>query len=270
MGTSQLNTISVIIPAYNAETSIIETIKSVLNQTYKTDYEIIIVDDGSTDNTRDVVKSFINRNSEIDIKLISQSNGGVACARNTGMRHATNEWIAFLDSDDEWLPDKILKQIECIKNNENVDFVGTEKVGHSTSIFGRSKSGVTKISLKEQFIAWYPPTSSYLFRKSILDKIGLMDESFRYGEDDEFLMRILKEFSGWFIAEPLVIYDHGKQGFGISGLSCNLKAMQQGQRRVIQRARDYKILNSIEFCLARIFSEIKYLRRILICRLKSL
>lgn len=90
-----------------------------------------------------------------------------------------------------------------------------------------------------------------------------MDETLRYGEDDEFLLRILKSTTGWFLAEPLVICDKGNPGFGYSGLSKNLKLMQNGQREVIKRAKQYHILNSVEYILARFYSEIKYYRRII-------
>lgn len=260
---NQNYSISVIIPAYNASKSIIEAIESVISQTYKTNYEIIIINDGSTDNTPELVTKYSDIHNYTNIKLITQKNKGVAAARNTGMKNATNKWIAFLDSDDRWLPTKIEEQIKCIQNNPNIDFIGTEKLGHTTRILWKTKTGLSKISLKEQFIKWYPPTSTYLFKTEIINKIGYMDENLRYGEDDEFLIRILNEYSGWFLAKPLVEYDHGKPGFGHSGLSKNLKKMQIGQRCVITRAKEKKILSNFEYILARVYSEIKYLRRII-------
>ena len=89
---------SVILPLYNKEKEIANTLKSVLNQTYKAD-EIIVVDDGSTDNSKEVVKKFK------DVKLIEQKNCGVSCARNRGIKEARNEYICFLDADDLWEED---------------------------------------------------------------------------------------------------------------------------------------------------------------------
>src|SRR5688572_9773107 len=97
-GPGEPGLVSVILPTYNRAYSIVETIKSVLAQTYHP-VELIIVDDGSTDNTADVIAGFAN-----DVTYIKQSNGGVASARNTGFRVARGEFIALIDSDDRWKP----------------------------------------------------------------------------------------------------------------------------------------------------------------------
>ena len=255
--------ISVIIPTYNSSKTIKKAIASVLNQTFITNYEIIIIDDGSTDSTTDIVNDIISHNPDSNFILIKQPNKGAAAARNAGMKCASNEWIAFLDSDDEWLPTKIERQIDCIKRNPEIDFIGTEKLGHITHIFGKKKVGLSKISLKEQFIKWYPSTPTYLFKRSIINEIGYMDETLKYAEDLEFLMRILSSYSCWFLAEPLIICDSGNPSFGFSGLSKNLKGMQIGQRHVIHLALMKGILSPLEFLLARLYAEIKYVRRIM-------
>lgn len=106
--------ISAIIPAYNAENTIVRAIQSVLNQTRPAD-EIIVVDDGSTDQTADAVRSFGNK-----IILICQDNAGVSVARNTGIEAACGDWIAFLDCDDEWLPEKLRLQSEHLSRNPDL------------------------------------------------------------------------------------------------------------------------------------------------------
>src|SRR5512134_3903793 len=98
--------LSVIIPAYNAEAFIADTVHSALNQTYR-DLEVIVVDDGSKDGTRDRLDAFGRR-----VRVHQQANSGVARARNAGVRLATGDWIAFLDADDLWLPHKIERQME--------------------------------------------------------------------------------------------------------------------------------------------------------------
>ena len=98
------NSISVIIPVYNRCILIERAIKSVVGQTISPD-EIIVIDDGSTDGTDEIIK-----NSYPDIILLKQENGGVGCARNNGIKNAKGTWIALLDSDDEWLPEKLEKQ----------------------------------------------------------------------------------------------------------------------------------------------------------------
>ncbi len=104
-----LPTISVVIPTYNRASCICDAVESVLSQTYLV-HEIIVVDDGSIDDTRQQLKKYSDK-----INYIYQENQGVSSARNTGIRQATGEWIAFLDSDDEWLPRKLARQVSCLK-----------------------------------------------------------------------------------------------------------------------------------------------------------
>ncbi|MHC5083841.1 MAG: glycosyltransferase family 2 protein, partial [Planctomycetota bacterium] len=106
--------ISVVIPAYNAEATVARAINSVLAQTRPAD-EIIVVDDGSTDNTAEVVRSFGEA-----VIFIQQENAGVSVARNKGIETATGDWIAFLDSDDEFLPDKLKLQCDHLVRNPDL------------------------------------------------------------------------------------------------------------------------------------------------------
>ena len=109
--------ISVIIPLYNKESAVERSVKSVLSQTYQ-NLELIVVDDGSTDNSLDVVK----RIQDDRIIIIEQENGGPSKARNTGVRHAKGEWIVFLDADDELLPRALDYFSKLVKENPNIGF----------------------------------------------------------------------------------------------------------------------------------------------------
>jgi glycosyltransferase involved in cell wall biosynthesis len=108
--------VSVVIPAYNAEQSIRQAIDSVLNQTLQPN-EIIVVDDGSTDHTAEIAKSYP------EISYVFQENGGVSAACNTGIKNVKNRWIAFIDSDDIWLPQKLELQISLLQRNPNLKWV---------------------------------------------------------------------------------------------------------------------------------------------------
>jgi glycosyltransferase involved in cell wall biosynthesis len=112
--------VSVIIPAYNAMNYLPETLKSVLRQTF-TDFEILIIDDGSSDNLVQWVSQLVDPR----IKLISQNNQGVSVARNTGITHAQGEFIAFLDADDLWEATKLEKQLHTLEDNPAVGLVYT-------------------------------------------------------------------------------------------------------------------------------------------------
>lgn len=112
--------ISVIIPLYNKAHTIVNTLKTVLNQSYK-DFEVIIVNDGSTDNGVDVINQNFN---DSRIKIINQSNAGVSAARNRGVKEAKGDWIAFLDADDEWLPEYLNTLISTLDNYPNAEIIG--------------------------------------------------------------------------------------------------------------------------------------------------
>ncbi|WP_180060328.1 glycosyltransferase family 2 protein [Acinetobacter sp. YH12135] len=112
---------SIIMPAYNAEKFISDAIKSVLSQTYK-NFELIIIDDCSLDQTVKVVQNFIAQDKRVNL-LKKQKNQGVAEARNTGLNYAKGDFVAFLDSDDKWVEDKLEKQLAVLKERNDVDVV---------------------------------------------------------------------------------------------------------------------------------------------------
>ncbi len=132
---------SIIIPAYNAAKYISQTLDSVRDQKYK-NYEVIIVNDGSKDNTEDEIKSYIDKNPEMDIHYIAQENGGVSAARYRCGQEASGDYLAFLDADDIWYPDKLTKVVELIeKNRADViyhDFVEVATDGKSCRVSART------------------------------------------------------------------------------------------------------------------------------------
>ena len=123
--------ISVVIPAYNAEKTIAATLQSVLNQTYPPS-EVIVVNDGSKDGTKERVLEFGDR-----VRLINQENSGVSAARNFGVENSNSDWIAFLDSDDLWLPEKLECQVSLLEKHEGVQWCATryfECVGENKTL----------------------------------------------------------------------------------------------------------------------------------------
>ncbi len=146
--TEQKQLVSVVIPLYNAEKYIEETMQSILNQTYQ-NIEIIVVDDGSKDQSPTIVKELQRKHPE-KVRYIHQKNQGVSVARNTGIEHANGEYVAFLDSDDLWHPSKIEKQVQSMHlNNMDACYCGYmnfyeetgEKVEHVTNFI---KGDMTK------------------------------------------------------------------------------------------------------------------------------
>ncbi len=192
--------ISVIIPAYNRVNSLARAIESVLDQTHKV-AEIIVIDDGSTDATSEVVKVYE------DVLLLRQKNMGVSSARNNGIMMASSEWIAFLDSDDTWHRDKIAKQVALHKKEPQLKFSYTDEKwihkGKETTLSKKSaKSGgdIFAESLSECTIA----SSSTIVKKSLLTSVGLFDESLEVCEDYDLWLRILSEHEIGLVDEKLI------------------------------------------------------------------
>jgi glycosyltransferase involved in cell wall biosynthesis len=260
--------ISVVIPLYNSEETIIEAVESVLNQTYLGKIELIIINDGSTDNSLKVVNSYILNNNISNIKIIDQVNGGVQKARNAGLRAATGEWIALLDSDDFWLPEKIEKQMKVLRENPHIDFLGCNRNNEETKILWRKKNSLSKINFKDLLIKMYPQTSTAIFKRSILTDIGFYDETLRYAEDADYWLRISLKKEMYFMPESLVITGQGKPSFGFSGLSANLRAMQEGNLQILYKNLKEKNISPLEYSFFRVFYLIKYTRRMLITKLR--
>ena len=259
-----MNTISVIIPMYNAEKTIQKTLDSVLEQTYPAHYQIIVINDGSSDNSLNIVKQYKSEHENADILLIDKPNGGVSSARNAGMRAATGEWIALLDSDDQWLPNKMEIQMKILEQHPKIDLIGSNINQEQTRILWKLKDRLMPIKTWELFIKWHPATPTLVFRRSILDEVGYYNESLRYAEDEELLLRICINKSCWFTPEQLVFCGEGKPTFGHSGLSGNLRGMQEGQRFVLKQAYKKHIINLMQYLFYRLYAEIKYWRRIFI------
>jgi glycosyltransferase involved in cell wall biosynthesis len=197
--------VSVIIPTHNRIHFLTGAIESVLNQTFQ-DVEIIVIDDGSTDSTKEIVGTYIQRNPG-KISYYYQPKKGVSVARNTGIGYSKGEFIAFLDSDDMWLPHKLEKQIRTI-SQESVGFAYSyayvDEENRKTSKMKPFSPALdfNDLFLKEKSII----TSTVLIRKEYLHEVGLFDESIGVAEDYDLWARILLKYKAYFIPEPLVIY----------------------------------------------------------------
>lgn len=181
--------ISVVVPLYNKEKSIARTIESILNQTLK-DFELVIVDDGSTDNSVDIVRGF----NDERIVLIQQKNAGPGAARNTGVRNAKADWIVFLDADDENLPDSLEFFAKIIEEHPDADIVDTNKYFRTGDMLKEGYhpiEGWVKNPLKACFFSQVLPGAGFsVFRKTLLERCPY-NEKIRRFEDAELLLRLL-------------------------------------------------------------------------------
>lgn len=262
--------ISVVIPAYNASATIIEAISSVENQVLedKVSMELIIVNDGSSDNLIDVINGY-RKSTKYKINLINKDNGGVSTARNIGIDNAEGDWIAFLDADDVWLPNKIQKQIEIIRKQGDINFIGCARNDEELSILGRKVDGLYRASCHDLLIKMFPQTSTALVRKSILSQVGNYNETMTHSEDGELWLRICSEGGFYYMPESLVITGGGKENFGASGLSANLEKMHLGSLKMLRIACDNKIISKTAYLGFKAFYYAKYLRRLLLVKMRS-
>ena len=208
--------ISVIIPTYNYANFIREALDSVFNQTFQ-DFEIIVVDDGSTDDTKAIIESYGDR-----VIYISQKNQGPAIARNTGIMSSRGTYIAFLDADDLWYPDKLEKQIALFKANPKLGMVLADNalfddegiyknyVGKKAYLFDGDL--VTNIFLRSGVV-----TPTVIVKREAFDKVGLFEEGLFIAEDDNMWIRIACEFDVDIVDEALAqIRNHRTRTMSVS------------------------------------------------------
>ena len=199
-------TLSVIIPTYNRADLLMQALKSVQKQTHPVD-EVIVVDDGSTDGTRDRVLSEFP-----DVQLFSQPQSGVSSARNAGIRQARGEWVAFLDSDDLWKPKKIARQLAALEKTRGYRLCYTNEEWRKNGAWKNQRK------IHQKYSGWIYPRclplciispSSALVHKSLLDEIGGFDESLPACEDYDLWLRITCRFPVLFLDERLIVKQAG-------------------------------------------------------------
>ncbi len=199
--------VSVIIPSYNCARFVTDAVDSVLAQTSPPD-EIIVVDDGSTDDTAQCLAPYMDR-----IRYVHQQNGGISSARNRGIQQAQGTLIAFIDADDRWLPDKLEKQLAYLAAHPEVDLVHTD-ILYWDDLTGRvthvpqDRARFVGRCYREFFWHCRVLTSSVLVTRRALEDAGPFDPTIPggYAEDLDFFLRIARKYSFGFVAEPLVLY----------------------------------------------------------------
>jgi len=214
--------VSVVLPTFNRGYCLERAIRSVLGQTYP-DWELIVVDDGSTDDTQAVLESF----KDSRIRVFRHSvNRGVAAGRNTGLAAARGDFIAFLDSDDEWRPDKLTKQLGVMTRAPDTPVAFTDLVWRRGDV--EATSFARTLPVFSELLRQHVPTGGHLIipqrtmylcllqelpvkpstlmiRAQILSSVGRFEEQLRSGEDWEFLLRVARKFDFAYLDEPLTV-----------------------------------------------------------------
>ena len=240
-------TVTVVIPVYNRAHLITRALDSVINQTRPAD-EIILVDDGSSDGTPELVM-----NKYPQVSVITQTQNGVSHARNTGIRRAKGDWIAFLDSDDAWLPVKLERQLSQLSKYPEYLFV------HSNEQWIRNGKRINQKSRHRKyggfiFVKCLPlciiSPSAAVIHRSIFDDLGMFDESLPACEDYDMWLRICSRYPVLFIDEELIVKYGGhedqlsKKYWGMDRFRIRsiVKILEQGELSGINRAAAIAIL----------------------------
>ena len=198
--------ISAVITAYNSEAFIAEAISSVLEQTHPVD-EIVVVDDGSTDQTRMIVESFAPQG----VRYVYQENGGPGAARNTGIQATSGEIIAFLDADDVWLKDKTKRQHAYLSEHPEVALVSGfawwwDVIDDDRFISGEVPKSIA--SLRQDILVHNKigNPSRVMLRRSVLADVGVFDPTIRWGQDWDLWIRIVSRYDAAILSEPVIEY----------------------------------------------------------------
>jgi glycosyltransferase involved in cell wall biosynthesis len=194
--------VSVVIPTYNRLPTVKDAIESVLNQTYR-DFEFWVVDDGSTDGTGEALRTFGDK-----VKYVSQNNRGVSAARNLGLRISRGKYLAFLDSDDLWEPQKLEIQVKCMEENPQFPLCYTDEV------WIRGGTRVNPKKKHAKYSGWIfekclplciISPSSALMKRSLFDEIGGFDETLPVCEDYDLWLRVTCRYPVLFIDKKLIV-----------------------------------------------------------------
>ncbi|MDP2923088.1 MAG: glycosyltransferase [Candidatus Omnitrophota bacterium] len=197
----------VVIPIFNGEKYIAEAIDSVLSQTYQ-DFQIVVVDDGSNDNTEKIVLSYIDKYPS-KIKYIRQNNGGAASARNRGIKSVSSEYVAFVDHDDVWLPEKLKYNMEVLENKKHLAFVCSEAYRineHGEIIDKLQRLSKDAEDFESLFNRNFVLTLTVTARRSSIENVGFFDEKISYSEDYDLWLRLAKHYKYKYIDLPLAKY----------------------------------------------------------------
>jgi glycosyltransferase involved in cell wall biosynthesis len=227
---ANMPTISVVIPVYNGETTIAETIQSVLNQSF-VDTEVIVINDGSQDATLEIV----SRIKDLRLKVFSYPNAGLAASRNRGTSHSVGEFISFIDADDLWTPDKLETQLRALQENPQaaVAYSWTNYIDELGQVLNRGSymtvnGNVYPKLLLVDFIA---SGSNCLIRRQALTEVGGFDESLTAAEDWDMWLRLAVRYPFVGVPSAQVLYR-----ISTNSMSSNVYRQEIESLQVIEKA----------------------------------
>lgn len=222
--------ISVIIPVYNGEKTIETTIQSILNQSFS-DLELIIINDGSQDNTLELVEGIQDHR----LKVFSYPNAGLSASRNRGIEHASGEYISFIDADDLWTPDKLEAQLKALQDNPKagVAYSWTHYIDESGQFRRRGSyiSATGNVYAKLLLVNFLESGSNLLIRRQVLAEIGKFDESLFAVEDWDMWLRLAARYDFICVPSPQILYRLSN-----NSMSANIFKQEAASLIVLERA----------------------------------
>lgn len=250
--------VSIILPTFNRADKIMASIDSVLQQTYS-NYELIVIDDGSIDQTKEVVSTIVDDRVRY-IKL--EQNCGQAAARNIGIRSAAGDYIAFQDSDDKWLPGKLEMQVNALRESDADTGISYHQMRYSTEqedtilVPGsdmdicRKNGDIYRELLMHNMIGM--PT--LVVKKTCIDDVGMFDEDMRSLEDYDFVLRLAKKYKAIYIDQTLL-----EAGISDGGVSSDVVNYMISNCLLIQKyKKDYLKTETLNYRLEKILAEAAY------------
>lgn len=220
--------VSIITPLYNCEKYIGKTIESVQNQTYQ-NWEMLVVDDCSSDKSCEIVESYVGNDCRVKL-LHNPQNSGAAVSRNYALREARGKWIAFLDSDDIWVPEKLQKQLLFMNSNDYAfSYTATSEMDESGKSLNKHERGPKIVTRMMLYTFNYMGTLTVMYNR---DKIGLIQiEDLKRRNDYAMWLKVIKKSQCYFLDEELSVYRVRKSG-----------SLSNGKGRKIQMIKDHYLL----------------------------
>lgn len=202
-----MSLVSVIIPTFNRANLILRALDSVLSQSFR-DFDIRIIDDGGSDDTESLVHQRAAEFSDVEIHYKHTPNRGVAAARNFGIGISSGRWIALLDSDDEWLPDKLEKQLAFLRKNPEISLIHSGEMWIRNGVRVNAPKSYQKyggdVFEKSLPVCMIGPSTA-MFSRDLFESVGGFDENFPVCEDYDFWLRATSLYETGFIDEPLTV-----------------------------------------------------------------
>ena len=225
--------ISIIVPVYNRVNTIERCLNSIVNQSYS-EWEVIIVDDGSNDGSVELINKYIQKEKD-KFKLIQQEHLGAQAARNNGIKNASGMWIAFLDSDDEWCPDFLKEVVQASSWNSNVVVCTKCYSVHENERFVWNLPGKSGNLYTELLRTPWPMFQGMFVAKSALEKIGFLDEKCVAYQEWDTAIRLARVCEYIFIDKPLFVYYRNK---GTNAISNDLDRNALGYEYILEKYKE--------------------------------